>query len=156
MTDRGLVDQIRSARQRFLESAAGVSEVDAKRRPAPGEWSIIEVIAHMIDVDDYYLGQALLLRGQPGAAFNYFDDEAWKRAHPGPDEFVLADLLRDLAASHQRVLDGAEELSDEELTRPGIHPRGIPYTVRDVLLRFPAHDDNHTQQIAGIRATLGV
>jgi hypothetical protein len=40
----------------------------------------------MVDVDDYYLGQALLLRDRPGSDFSYFDDEAWKAAHPGPED----------------------------------------------------------------------
>jgi hypothetical protein len=105
----------------------------------------------MIDVDDFYLGQALLLRDLPGAAFSYFDDEGWKVVHPSPDGFEFDDVLRRLDASHQRVLDATMQFSDEELTRPGVHPRGIPYTMRDVLLRFPAHDENHRRQIAAIR-----
>jgi uncharacterized damage-inducible protein DinB len=147
--------QIASARQRFLESVNGISNDDARLRPGPDEWSVIEVLAHMIDVDDFYLEQALLLRDAPGSLFSYFDDDAWKRIHPSPGEFELSDVLKRLVASHARVLEAAGALSEEELARPGKHPRAIPYTVKDVLLRFPAHDNNHRRQIAEIRARLG-
>jgi len=110
----------------------------------------------MVDVDDFYLGQALLLREQPGVRFSHFDDSAWKRAHPLPDEFELTDVLARLAASHERVLAAAAALTDEELARPGVHPRDIPYTVRHVLLRFPPHDENHRQQIEAIRSHLAI
>jgi uncharacterized damage-inducible protein DinB len=149
-----LCAQLSSARQRFLSSAASISEAVARRRPDDDEWSVIEVLAHMIDVDDYYLGQALLLRDQPRPAFNYFDDDTWKRRHPSPDGFELADVLRRLDASHKRVLTAASALTEEELARRGIHPRRIPYTVRDVLLRLPAHDDNHRRQIEDIRSRI--
>ena len=146
--------QIASARQRILGSVRGLSEKQSKLRPADGGWSAIEVLAHMIDVDDYYLGQAMLLRDQPNAVFNYFDDDAWKAAHPAPDEFALRDVLDQLTASHQRVLEATFRLTKKELGRPGLQPRGIPYTVADVFLRLPTHDDNHRQQLDEILARL--
>ncbi|MGE0057589.1 MAG: DinB family protein [Dehalococcoidia bacterium] len=155
-TSEGLCAQLSTARQRFLASVRDLSDAHSRIRPAGNEWSILEVLAHMIDVDDFYLGQAQLLRKQPGATFNYFDDDAWKRAHPLPNGFELEDVLMRLDASHQRVLIGARSMTDEELTRPGVHPRAIPYTVRDVFLRFPAHDQNHQRQIDEIRAQLRI
>ena len=154
MTDNALVDQLKSTRARFLEAVQDVSDAEAKQRPAGDEWSIIEVLAHMIDVDDYYLGQASQVRDQPGAAFTYFDDAAWKLAHPSPEEFELKVVLQELNASHQRVLAGAAALTSEDLRHLVVHPRGIPYTARDILLRFSPHDDNHRKQIIVLRKAL--
>ena len=151
-----LCAELSSARRRFLEASHGLSDANSHRRPTGDQWSVIEVLAHMIDVDDYYLGQALLLRDRPGAAFSYFDDEAWKRLYPLPDGFEPDDVLHRLDASHRRVLAAASALTDEELARPGVHPRGIPYTVHDVLLRFVAHDENHQRQVEEIRRRLSV
>ena len=62
--------------------------------------------------------------------------------------------LKRVDASHLRVLDMAAAATDEELGRHGRHPRGIPYTVRDVLLRHLAHDLAHFEQIEAIRTGL--
>ena len=118
-----MLTALAEARRQFLQTVAGISESDARRRPDDAEWSVIEVLAHMIDVDDCYLGQALAICHMPGIAFTHFDDDAWKRTHPGPDEFDLADVLARLARSHQRILESAAMLTEAELSTPCVHPR---------------------------------
>jgi uncharacterized damage-inducible protein DinB len=155
MADGELLTAIRDSRTRLLKSIEGMDEEATKQRPAAEEWSVIEVLAHMAAVDDSYLGQALAARESPGIVFKYFNDDGWKAAHPGPDDFALPRVLSDLRASHQRVIAEASALTAEELAHPCIHPRGIPYTVRDILARLPAHDANHQRQIEDLRGLLG-
>jgi uncharacterized damage-inducible protein DinB len=155
MADEELVRAIQDSRIGFLDSIEGLDEEATRRRPDPNEWSIIEVLAHMVAVDESYLGQAVSVTQSPGTAFTYFDDDAWKMAHPGPDEFVLSQVLAELSASHQRVLATAAALNEDELAIVCIHPRGIPYTVRDILARLPTHDQNHQRQIEQLRQLLG-
>lgn len=46
-------------------------------RPAEGEWSIVEVPAHLVDVDRHCLGRALAMRDDPSHLSVHFDDERW-------------------------------------------------------------------------------
>ncbi len=147
-----LLQTLASARRSLLSLVEGISQVDAVRQPEDGEWSIIEVLAHMVDVDRYYLAEALAMRDEDDHLFAYFDDEAWKREHPDIRQTPLPDVLQALNDSHAEVLRTFAGLSEADLARPGRHPRGIPYSVRNVLLRFPDHDRNHEQQIASLQA----
>ncbi len=150
-----LVEQLVTARKELLQQIAGLADESVRTRPGEGDWSIIEVLAHLIDVDRHYLAQALAIRDNPGHLFVHFDDESWKTEHPDVEDWPLAEVLGALESSFQEVMESLASLDDEDLQRVGRHPRGIPYKVRDVFLRWPTHDRNHTQQIRAVRAALG-
>lgn len=152
--DEQLLAALRRSRATFLAGVRGFSQDVARIRVVDGEWSIIEILAHMVAVDDCYLAQALDVSENPGISFSYFDDDAWKALRPGPDGFVLREVLTQLAESHDRVLSSTAKLSQAQLRRSCAHPRGILYTARDILLRLPAHDANHQRQIEELRLAL--
>jgi hypothetical protein len=131
--------------------ADGLPPSVLRSRPADDEWSIIEVLAHLIDVDAHWLGQALAIRDDPEHTFVHFDDERWKSEHPNVWEQPIEDVEMKLNDSHARVIGSLSRMTDDELERLGKHPRGIPYKVRDVFSRYPAHDLNHAEQIKSIR-----
>ena len=115
---------------------------------------MLEVLAHFIDTDYHYAAEALAMREGPNHMLVHFDDDAWKSDHAGIRETPFVEILASLAASHEYVLKLLESMSDADLDVPGRHPRGIPYTVRNVFLRWPQHDENHTRQIEEILASV--
>src|SRR5271155_2924974 len=58
----------------------GVSASKARKRPAPGKWSIAEIVAHIADTElvGGYRMRATL--GQPGTPIIGFDQDAWVTA----------------------------------------------------------------------------
>jgi len=147
--------QLCDSRAALLAAMEGIDEGKLRTRPGPGEWCVIEVLAHMVDVDNEYLAQALKTVEEPGRQFTYFDDVTWKAEHQDLHLLHLEDVLRDLARSHERVVAMARRLSQEALDSPARHPRGIPYTTGDILLRLATHDRNHTAQIIAMLAAVG-
>jgi uncharacterized damage-inducible protein DinB len=141
---------LRQSRAALLAPVRGMSQDAAVQRPTDDEWSVIEVLAHMVDVDYYYLGEALAMRDSAGHAFCYFDDDAWKRTHPEVRRLPLERVLAALDISHQTVLAMLAASNEEQLSTPGTHPRGIDYTARDVFYRLVPHDETHEQQIRQI------
>ena len=122
-----------------------------RRRPAEDQWSIIEVLAHLVDVDYHWLQQALAIRDNPGHAFIHFDDARWKLEHPQVRDVPLSQVMEALQESHRAVVQTLAELRSEDLERVGKHPRGTRYSVGDVFNRYLHHDQCHTEQIASIR-----
>jgi uncharacterized damage-inducible protein DinB len=149
-----LIETLKASRSALLQAASGVSPESAVLRPADGEWSVLEVLAHLVDVDYHWATQALAMRDNPRHMFVGFDDAGWKEEHPDIRETPFADVLTLLAESHESVLYHLASMSDDDLDAPGLHPRGIPHTVRDVFLRYPAHDEDHTRQIEEILASI--
>ena len=154
MTAEEIAVALQASRGALLQAASGVTSDRAVLRLADGEWSVLEVLAHLVDVDYHWATQALAMRDNPSHMFVGFDDAAWKQEHRNIRETPLADVMSLLAESHEAVLYHLASMSDDDLDAPGRHPRGIPYTVRDVFLRYPAHDEDHTRQIREILASI--
>jgi uncharacterized damage-inducible protein DinB len=145
-----LIAEIRAARGRLLKEVAGLSE-DVLCSIPPGEtWSAAELLAHLVDVDYFYLSEALATCAQPGRPFRYFDDDLWRtlRADGAPES--APSIRARLDRSHNLVLASLRMLTARELETPALHPRGIDYSVRDIFARFAVHDRNHTHQLSAM------
>lgn len=149
-----LVDDLRNARSDLLTACQDVPDADLHRRPQEGEWAIIELLAHLPDVDRYYLSQARKLRDVPGHTFVHFDEDGWARENADAIERDGHAIRLAMAAAHDEVVRWARSLTPEELDREGGHPRRGSISVREMLQRIANHDRTHTEQIRTIRRTL--
>ena len=145
---------LKASRSALLQAASEASPARAVLRPAHGEWSVLEVLAHLVDTDYHYAQQAIAMRENPNHMLMHFNDEVWKAEHTAIRETPFAGILSALAESHESVLRYLASMSNADLDSPGLHPRGIAYSVRHVFLRLPQHDDNHTHQIEEIVAAI--
>ena len=149
-----LVDDLRNARSELLTACQDVSDVDLGRRPPDGGWAIIELLAHLPDVDRYYRSQAQKLRDVPGHTFVYFDEEAWQRDNADAIEREPNDVRLAMAAAHDEVVRWTRSLTPEELDRSGGHPQRESISVRELIQRIANHDRSHTEQARAIRRAL--
>ncbi len=157
-----LVDDLRNARSELLTACQDVSDADLRRRPpastgsarSDGGWAIIELLAHLPDVDRYYLGQARKLRDVPGHQFAYFDEEAWAQEHTDAIEQEATSVKMAMALAHEEVVRWTRSLTPEELDRAGGHPRRESISVREMIQRIANHDRNHMEQVRAIRRAL--
>lgn len=153
--DAEIAASLRRSREEFVTLVTSIGAGEAARRPAAGGWSVIDLLAHMPEVDWFYLQQALAARNVSDHRFVYFDDIRWEGervARAVQPSFEA--LIESLAASHRAVLAVVDELTDDELARSTAHPRGIPYTVGDIFRRLAAHDEIHVAQIREILGAL--
>lgn len=148
-----LVDDLRNTRSELLTVCQDVSDADLRRRPADG-WAIIELLAHLPDVDRYYLSQAQKLRDVPGHTFVHFDEEAWARDNADAMGRDARAVRLSMAAAHQEVVRWTRALTPDELDRSGSHPSRGLISVREMIERIANHDRSHTQQVTAIRHQL--
>ena len=149
-----LVDDLRNARSELLTACQDVSDADLRRRPDEAGWAIIELLAHLPDVDRYYLSQAQALRDVPGHSFVYFDEEAWAREHADAIEQDAKGGKLAMTLAHEEVVRWTRSLTPEELDRAGSHPSRESISVREMIQRIANHDRSHTEQVRAIRRAL--
>ena len=149
-----LADDVRDARSELLTACQDVSDADLHIRTLDGGWAIIELLAHLPDVDRYYLSQAQAIRDAPGHRFVYFDEEAWQRENADAIERDVRAVKLAMAAAHNSVVRWARSLTPEELDRLGGHPRRESISVREMIQRIANHDRTHTRQLRSIRQAL--
>jgi hypothetical protein len=126
---------------------AGVSEEQARWRPGPDEWSILQVMNHLADeeVEDFRARLDLTLH-QPGSAWPPIDPQGAVLARAYNDRDLGESLDRFLSARRDSLawLGG--------LDRPGWslayeHPKAGPITAGDLLTSWVAHDHIHIRQL---------
>ena len=68
----------------------GVDDGRLRDRPAPGEWAIIEVVAHLADTEERALARLEQLRGQHLAVLDALDAPGWERTGQHGEHGVLS------------------------------------------------------------------
>ena len=117
-----------------------------RRRPAPGKWSITEILAHLADtelVGGYRVRTILSKNGTPIQAF---DQDDWAR----DGKYARRNPKRSLAtfrALREANLALLKSLSAKKWSNYGMHAERGKETIRRVVEMFAGHDLNHLKQI---------
>jgi hypothetical protein len=153
MTDAAML--LREARQelgRFpalLDGiVAGLSPTQWRARPAPGEWSPLEIVCHLRDeeAEDFGARVRVLLDG--GTHFSPIDPEGWAQARRY-QEADLVDALAAFRAHRAASLAVLTRARPDQLAAAGESPSGLRLSGLDVLAAWVAHDGLHLRQLAG-------
>ena len=132
----------------------GLSAEHLGQRPAPGKWSIREIVAHLADDELVGAYRIRLILSAPGTAIQAFDQDVWARTgrYGTRDIADSLTLYRTLRFANLKLL---QSLTAQEWDMFGVHAeRGIE-SLRDIAMYFAGHDINHFQQIELIRRQLG-
>jgi len=136
---RGLPDRLAAALD-------GLPEAALDFRPAPGEWSTREVLAHLVHSEIVYGYRYRSIVAQPGAPIAGYDQERWtpltpERTWPAP---ALLDHLRALKAVNVVFL---AQTTPEERARWGVHGERGPESLAALYGAIAGHDLLHERQI---------
>ena len=126
----------------------GVPDAQARWKPEPAQWSILEVVCHLGDeeVDDFRKRLELTLL-DPGRAWPSIDPPRWavERRYNERDLGESWTRFRDERAASCRWLEGLP--ADTELDRAHTHPTLGVMRAGDLLMAWLAHDLIHIRQI---------
>ena len=133
-----------------LERLVGrVSAAQARKKPAPGKWSIGEVAAHLADVEIVIGWRVRSVLGAPGTPIQAYDQDAWAAAgnyeKRSPKESIS--LFRALRAANLALY---KSLSAEQWQMYGMHSERGQESVERIVRMVAGHDLNHVQQIERI------
>ena len=110
-------------------------------KPAPGEWSAIECLQHLIDSEGLF--QSRLSAFRAGRDFSAFhpDQEGTKLESPAP-----TDLAKEFARRREESMKLLETIVPSEFTLSVRHAELGPVTLEQMINEWAAHDLNHTVQ----------
>ncbi|HMO59774.1 MAG TPA: DinB family protein [Roseiflexaceae bacterium] len=135
---------------RLRAELAGLERAALYFKPT-GEWSIVENIGHLIDIDVLMGGRVgqIIARDQP--TFVVLDvDEAVHKGDYQQKEALF--LLNTFAERRAALVEEWRYIQPANRNRTGIHPVGGPRTIEALVTYLPGHDEVHRQQIAATLA----
>jgi|GEM_PF-1544297 len=126
---------------------AGLSDDDLDDRTGlpDGEWSLRQILEHLIVVERYYTMDAkhALAKFHAGEPHGDLPDDELQIERPGAS---LADLIHELDEIRDHAIAELSDLSDVELRAPS-RWSDCTIDVRFLLMRFSHHEREHTDQI---------
>jgi hypothetical protein len=126
-----------------------LSDVQVGARPAPGEWSIKEIIGHLSDTERIFSYRALRFARNDATPLASFDQNAYV---PAADfnAWTLVDVWSEYDAVRAATIALFRSLSDEAFLRRGPMSGNVT-SVRALLYAIAGHEQHHLISIRSIR-----
>lgn len=147
MEAEGLIEQLALGGERIAALVAGVSDEQARRRPAPEAWSLLEVVNHLWDEEreDFRVRLNLILH-DPAAAWPPIDPKGWVTAR-GYNDRPLDASVQGFLAERTASLAWLKQLAAPNWDAKVETPWGWSITAGDMLAAWAAHDVLHMRQL---------
>jgi hypothetical protein len=127
----------------------GVPKKTLSKRPKPGGWSVIEILAHLADVELVQGFRIRLILGSSGITIQGFDQDVWARY----SEYAKHDPALSMEAwkaNRERTLRLLKGLPRDMWDSYGMHSERGKETVSRVAEMMAGHDINHLKAIRKI------
>jgi len=148
------LDRLRTFEARLAAAVECVAEEDLRRLEKPGGWSVLDVVAHLGDLEMVYAVRMRdILAGAGERTLQPLTQNEWVENVHRRDE-TLAELLEQFSFHRRMNLAFFSRLTEDELSRTGVHPQYGPITPRDIAARLERHDEKHLAQIERIKAAV--
>lgn len=153
-TDSGrrywLLKAIRESTGELFGLFSGLPEEALRWRPAPDEWCLKELAAHLRDAELLYQRQMELIaqRREPRLPYEPVDVLPAERDYVRPP---LTQVLREYAAAREETVWLLRMLDEDDWQRRGHHPyRGL-VSLYDIARELHEHDLEHLHQARRLR-----
>ncbi|GCE21268.1 DinB family protein [Dictyobacter kobayashii] len=141
-----LVQHMAAIPERLVHAINGKAPAQLMRRPAPGEWSVQEIFAHMRAVDDIVTTRIYMLLARQGAPLVDFNERSWADAA----RYVNRDIHQSLTLFTLRrieIVTVLRQLFFEDWQRFGHHETYGTQTLLSIVRDLASHEGEHCSQI---------
>lgn len=144
-----LIESLQATPRDLARMLRPVSGADALWRPAPGDWCIADVVAHLGAIELRYLARLRRVVEQDNPHEPYLHpDAAHDLSRP------LAELLAAFTQARAETVAFLQGLEQRDWGRPLVHETAGPTRLRDQVQALVAHDNDHLEQIVTLRERL--
>jgi uncharacterized damage-inducible protein DinB len=155
MNQHALIDRFEKGAELVAYAAQGLSAEQLLARPGPGDWSIAELVVHLLDSDLVGSDRIKRVIAEELPVLQAYDENAWlvrlnAQQQPVPDAIDL------FAKQRQWVTRLLRACSDSDFAREGTHTEDGRKTLADLLAGYVGHVDHHLKFLYAKRANLGV
>jgi hypothetical protein len=145
-----LLERYRRGPELLAVVLTGVFGEEEDFAPAPGKWSVRQIVAHLADTELVAAHRLRQVAAEENPTLIAFDQNAWAAnldyARRKPKQSL--ETFRRLRAENHELLRG---LSAEAFERAGNHTERGRITLRDLVEGYAAHAESHAGQLQHIR-----
>jgi uncharacterized damage-inducible protein DinB len=145
---------MKAAPAKLARAIRGLTRRQLLKRPAPGKWSIADILGHLVDTEVVYGYRYRMALAQSGKPIQGYDEAVWTEAfrYRASDAKRLLEQIRYLRGVNLDLVTGVPR---QWWRRFGMHSERGKESVRRTLELIAGHDLNHLDQIRAIRKKYG-
>ena len=143
--DGRILDHLRQNLETTIDFIRTIPEENLTIRHAPGEWTIKEILVHIIDDERIYCYRALRYARNDSTELPGFEQDdyvPYSRANERP----INEILAELTAVRQATITFFQSVDNEALLRKGIGSGNI-MSVRAAAYHIAGHELHHIESI---------
>jgi hypothetical protein len=141
------------APQRLRKLLKGLTEKQLARRPAPGKWSIKEIVANLADGEVILGSRYRFIAAQEKPAIAGYDQDLFVEKL-GVANAATEEILADFEMARAVNLGLLLRLPEEAFERVGIHSERGEESIGTMVTLYAGHDRIHLGQVETIRTGL--
>ncbi|MCA9918504.1 MAG: DinB family protein [Anaerolineales bacterium] len=144
-------EQLRQNGDLIRQLVADIPEAQAKIKPSPEDWSVLEVVNHLYDEEREDFRQRLdYILHRPGEAWPPIDPAGWVTARKY-NERDLSNSLQNFLDERQKSLAWLATLDNPNLDQSETHPLMGDFYAGDMLGSWVRHDILHLRQLVELK-----
>ena len=149
---KSVLDVLATSPSHIERLIVGVAADRLAKRPLPDKWSVVQILAHLADVELVQGFRVRMILGAPGTPIQGFDQDAWAQTcdYESQESSLSLEAYR---VTRERTLRLFKSLSPDMWNRYGLHSERGNETVKRVSEMMAGHDINHIRQIEAILKT---
>lgn len=147
------VDAMDGAPKRFARLLAGLTESQLAIRPAPGKWSMKEILAHLADGEVILGSRIRFAAAMDRPPIHGYDQDAFVD-NLGTEKAKAKELLDAYAAVRKVNVALLRRLPPAAFEKVGIHSERGAESVRAMVVMYAGHDRIHEAQVETLRLAL--
>ncbi len=132
----------------------GVSDEQLRRKPAPEQWSMLEILCHLRDVEFLFVERygKIANHDRPQLRMINNDELAAKLRYNEDDP---ATVLREFQAFRAETVMILSALAQQSWERVGLHPKRGEFSIAANAVMHVTHDANHLDRLRALQAQAG-
>jgi hypothetical protein len=146
-----LLERFRRGSELVAMSMTGAAGLEVDFVPAPGKWSVRQIICHLADAEVVGYTRFRFVMAEDNPVIQWWDEEAWAKnldyARRKPSQAI--ETFRRTRAENYELFSS---LPPEAFARTGVHSKNGPMTLLDLLKLYAEHAESHVAQIRTVRA----
>ncbi len=144
LEDRDPADVMAETPGRLGVLLDGVTAEEAERRPAPGKWSLRELMAHLADSEIAWSWRMRQIFSEDNPNLQPFDQDRWAKVYSA---YSFAQAFSTWKALRAWNLEFVRGLAESDKGRPATHPEVGEMTLWTVVSIAAGHDLHHLRAL---------
>jgi hypothetical protein len=140
------MSKLASAPDRFAASLSRLEDADSVTRSGSGEWSPVEIVAHVRASGDILESRIFFILARDSPPLIAYDERVWAEVTHYASLPVM-ELVQTMKSKRRELVHMLRGITPAGWDRTGVHEVRGPITLMDVARHIANHEDEHIAQI---------